>query len=355
MKQKNLKTNLKFCPNALGYQMPAEWERHKATWLAWPHDLETWPLRLTEVEDTYVQMIEQLHQGEEVHILVEDTKAEEYVSEKLGEQGVLKNIFLHQIQTDSPWIRDYGPIFLMGESGELALTNWEFNAWGEKYDAYESDNRVSEAISSILRAQEFKASIILEAGSIDVNGLGTCITTEQCLLNSNRNKTLNRGEIEQNLKNFLGVNHFIWLGEGIVGDDTDGHVDDIARFVNSRTVVACIEENTRDENYKILRKNLDVLLQSRDEGGNPLDVVTLPMPEKVEVSGIRFPASYANFYIANECVLVPIFSDKNDVKALGTLKNLFPGRNVIGIPAIPLIYGQGAIHCITQQQPAHES
>jgi len=351
MKQKNLKTGLELYPNALDYRMPAEWEHHKATWLAWPHDLETWPDQLAEVEDTYVQMIEQLYQGEEVHILVEDDKAREYVLEKLGQQGLAKNIFLHRIKTNSIWIRDYGPIFLIGTSGELILTNWEFNAWGKKYDSYESDNRVPEALSSIVKARELKTDIVLEGGSIDVNGLGTCVTTEQCLLNPNRNKTLSREKIEQCLKDFLGVRHFIWLKNGIAGDDTDGHVDDVARFVDSRTVVVSIEENPRDENFKTLRKNLGCLSESVDQDGNFLNVVHLPMPEKVEADGVRFPASYANFYIANKCVLVPIFRDKNDTKALGILKDLFPSRNVIGIPAIPLIYGQGAIHCITQPQP----
>ncbi len=355
MKQKNLKASPKLYSSALGYRMPAEWEPHKATWLAWPHDLETWPDQLAEVEDTYVQIIEQLYRGEEIHILVEDGKTEDYVFGKLGQQGIIKNVFLHQIKTDSIWIRDYGPIFLVGKSGELALTNWEFNAWGRKYDSYESDNGVPEALSSIVKAQEFKTNIILEGGSVDVNGLGTCMITEQCLLNPNRNKDLNRQKIEQCLKDFLGVRHFIWLGGGIAGDDTDGHIDDVARFVDPRTVVTCTEEGSRDENFKVLRENLRCLSKSVDQDGNSLNVVNLPMPEKVEANGMRFPASYANFYIANKCVLVPIFRDKNDTKALGILKDLFPGRNVIGIPAIPLIYGQGAIHCITQQEPIHET
>jgi len=355
MKQKNLKIKADLKPIQLNYYVPAEWEPHKATWLAWPHDLETWPDQLSEVEDTYIQMIAQLHQGEEVHILTEDSKTEKYVFEKLGQQGVTKNIFLHQIKTDSIWIRDYGPIFLTGKSGELAFTNWEFNAWGRKYDSYKFDNLVPEMLSSVVEAQEFDVNIILEGGSIDVNGFGTCMTTEQCLLNPNRNKGLKREAIEKYLKDFLGVRHVIWLKGGIAGDDTDGHIDDVARFVDRRTVVVCVEENSKDENFKALKENLNVLFESFDQDGKPLKVIALPMPEKIEVNRMRFPASYTNFYVANECVLVPIFRDKNDTKALGILKDLFPGRNVVGIPAIPLIYGQGAIHCITQQEPVHEA
>ena len=352
MKQKDLKVKAGLKPNEIGYRMPAEWERHRATWLAWPHDLETWPEELGEVEDTYVEIIEQLHGGEEIHILVENHQAQESVSKKLSSFGLTKNIFLHLVPTNSIWIRDYGPIFLTGKVGETVLTDWLFNAWGRKYDSFEKDNGVPAALAKLLQMKSYKTNFILEGGSIDVNGSGACLATEECLLNANRNKGLSRGEIEECLKDFLGVRHLIWLSGGVVGDDTDGHVDEVARFVNAQTVLVCTEENTQDQNFSALQKNKARLSEAVEQDGHSLNVVSIPMPEKLEAKGMRFPASYANFYIANRCVLVPIFGGRNDTKALGILKDLFPGRSVIGIPAVPLIYGQGAMHCITQQEPA---
>lgn len=353
MKQKDFFMDPHMTPSALGYRMPAEWEPHKATWLAWPHDVETWPDQLAEVEAIYIEVIEYLHLDEEVHILVEDKPAQEYVFRKLRKRGIRKNVSTHLIKTDSPWIRDYGPLFLIRKRGGLAFSKWHFNAWGRKYP-FRKDNRVADELISTIRAQPFRAEMILEGGSIDVNGLGACITTEQCLLNPNRNRGRGRKEIEQYVKDFLGVRHLIWLKEGIKGDDTDGHVDEIARFVAPRMVVCATERDPSDQNFNSLRENYKRLCHSMDQDGSRLTIISLPMPEKLEVRRVRFPASYVNFYVANTSVLVPVYHQKNDAVALGILRDLFPKRNVVGIFSIPLVYGQGAIHCITQQQPTSE-
>ncbi|MBI4358628.1 MAG: agmatine deiminase family protein [Candidatus Omnitrophica bacterium] len=355
-------------PSALAYRMPAEWEPHEATWLAWPHDRETWLTELSELEAIYVEIIEYLHLGEKVHILVQDAKTQGSVSRKLRERGITKNIFLHRIKTDSPWIRDYGPIFIVpahlnplplgggegrvrGLRGQLGVTNWVFNAWGGKYKPFDQDNLVPIRVAGLFAKEEFSTEMVLEGGSIDVNGLGTCMTTEACLLNSNRNPGFGREAIEARLHDFLGIKHIIWLEKGIEGDDTDGHVDEIARFVDSKTVVLATEGNPEDENRTSLKKNWEILSRACDQDGNKLSVVPLPMPERVVREKMRLPASYANFYVANQCVLVPVFGDENDTKALGILESLFSTRRVVGISAIPLIYGQGGIHCITQQEP----
>ena len=350
MKNENLKADPQIYPSAMGYRMPAEWESHKATWLAWPHDLETWPDQLAKIEATYLEVIEHLYLDEEVHILVEDGEAEEYVSKKLRQNGITKNIFTHPIKTDSPWIRDYGPLFLVRKQGGLAFAKWHFNAWGRKYP-FQKDNCVSDKLASTIQTQTFRAGIVLEGGSIDVNGAGTGVATEQCLLNPNRNPLLGRKEIEQYLNDFLDIRHLIWLGKGIAGDDTDGHVDEVARFAAPRTVICTIEHNQSDQNFKVLKENYERLCESTDQDGSRLNVVRFPMPEKIEIRGIRFPASYVNFYIANKFVLVPTYHQKNDAAALGILKDLFPDRDVVGIFCVPLVYGQGALHCITQQQP----
>ncbi|MBI4394697.1 MAG: agmatine deiminase family protein [Candidatus Omnitrophica bacterium] len=331
--------------------MPAEWEVHEATWLSWPHDLETWGSQLSALEETYVEIIMHLVEGEKVHVLVEDEKSEAHVWGKLKQKGITKNVFIRQIQTDSPWIRDYGPLFLVGVSKKLAFSNWIFNAWGRKYPAFQKDDQVPEKIGQILKVEEFKADIVLEGGAIDVNGLGTALATKECHLNPNRNPNLSRKEIERCLDDFLGIRHVIWLEKGIEGDDTDGHVDEVARFVGPRTVIAALEWNQRSRNFGILKRNWEQLSESRDQDGNSLSVISLPMPESMEVDGKLLAASYVNFYIANKAVLVPMFQKKSDKIALGIFKDIFPDRKVVGISAVPLIYGLGAFHCITQQQP----
>jgi agmatine deiminase len=350
------KTNLsRATPRSLGYSMPAEWMPHRATWLAWPHNRETWPTQLETVREVWVRMLQVLALGEQVVLLVNDEQTRQDVILRLKNVGaVMKNILIVKIPTVDVWMRDYGPTFLTraGSENPLAFNDWIFNGWGRKYRAYEDDDRVAKDIASLLQVPTFNHSVVLEGGSIEVNGAGTCLTTEQCLLNRNRNPDMSRGEIEQFLKDALGASHLIWLAEGVTGDDTDGHIDDIARFVNPMSVVCVLETNSNDENYAPLRENYERLQGARDQNGHRLSVVTLPCPAPVDYEGSRLPASYANFYIANEVVLAPVFDDPNDYRALGILQELFPERRVVGLPCKAVVAGLGAIHCVTQQEPS---
>ena len=342
-------------PAALGYAMPAEWACHRATWLSWPSNLETWPTQLEKVREIWVRMVCALAAHEQVYLLVGNEQAEQEVTARLrAAKCPLANVTLPRIPTVDVWMRDYGPTFVTRRAldAPLAFNDWIFNGWGDKYRAYQEDERVARAVAELLKVPVFDHKIVLEGGSIEVNGAGTCLTTEQCLLNRNRNPHLSRKEIEQVLKSSLGVAHVIWLGEGIVGDDTDGHIDDIARFVNPTTVACIVEANTRDENYAFLQDNYERLQGARDQNGNKLETVILPCPAPVYYEGARLPASYANFYIANEIVLVPIFDDGNDKTALGVLQDLFAERKVIGLRCNEVVAGLGAIHCVTQQEPA---
>jgi len=342
-------------PRSLGYSMPAEWAPHRATWLSWPHNLETWPTQIERVRDIWMQMISALSPYEQVNLLVNDEITEREVAARLKQaDALMTNVTLLKIPTVDVWMRDYGPTFVTRESREqpLAVNDWIFNGWGGKYYAFEEDDGVAREIAARLDVPVFDHDIILEGGSIEVNGAGICLTTEQCLLNKNRNAHLSRAEIEQYLKNSLGVDQVIWLGEGIVGDDTDGHIDDIARFVNPTTVACIVEANSTDENYIYLQENYERLQSATDRNGNNLSLVTLPCPGPVYYEGSRLPASYANFYIANQVVLVPVFDDPNDGKALGILQEVFTDRKVIGLRCNEVVAGLGAIHCVTQQQPA---
>ena len=329
--------------------MPAEWERHEATWLAWPKHPHTFPKGILEpVEACYVKMIEELTKGEKVNVLVDDDATEERVLSMLSSR---KNVFFHQMKTADVWIRDYGPVFIKSKSN-IAAAKWIFNAWGEKWDDLKPDNGSGMGVAKLSGCKIFEPGIILEGGSIDGNGLGTCLTTGQCLLNKNRNHQLSKGQIEGYLKDYLGFTNVIWLKEGILGDDTDGHVDDTARFVNKNTILCAVEKNVGDGNYEILKTNFELLKNAKDQDGNNLEVIELPMPRKIEIPERRLPASYANFYIGNAAVLVPTFNDKNDEKAMSIVAGFFPGREIVGIPSEALVYGYGGIHCVTQQQPA---
>lgn len=335
--------------------MPAEWTLHRATWLAWPHNRDTWPTQLETVREIWVRMMQALAPNEEVVLLVNNEQTRQDVILRLKNSGsVMENVSILRIPTVDVWMRDYGPTFLTraGDEDPLAFNDWVFNGWGRKYRSYEDDDRVTKDIASLLQVPAFDHSVVLEGGSIEVNGAGTCITTEQCLLNRNRNPEMSRGAIEQFLKDTLDARHLIWLGEGIIGDDTDGHIDDIARFINPTTVVCALEANPKDDNYAPLRENYERLQGARDQDGNALSVVTLPCPAPVYYEGSRLPASYANFYIANEVVLVPVFDDPNDPKALGILQELFPKRRVLGLPCRAVVAGLGALHCVTQQEPS---
>lgn len=343
-------------PAELGFVMPAEWHRHSATWLSWPKDPETWPDRVGAVEEVFLQMMAVLAPHEVVNLLVDDSETERQVRARCNFPGG-ENVRFIRLKTVDSWIRDYGPNFLTNGNGEPAFNDWIFNAWGNKYAELKRDDDIPKLLEPILHVRRFEPGIVMEGGSIDVNGAGCVLTTEQCLLNPNRNPDLNRNTIEQYLKDYLGVKKVLWLGEGIVGDDTDGHIDDIARFVAANIIVCALEDDPADSNYKLLQDNLKRLKSMTDLQGRPFEIISLPMPGIVGGSSTenrnleRLPASYTNFYIANNVVLVPIFGHANDQIALDTLQRVFPDRRVVGIDCEPLVWGMGAIHCVTQQQP----
>ena len=343
-------------PVRSGFSMPAEWHLHQATWLTWPKDPETWPDRVSQVEEIYLDMIGALTPHEIVNLLVDDEETEHKIRGRVS-SATAAQIHFHHLQTVDSWIRDYGPNFLVGPNGEGAFNDWIFNAWGNKYEELKKDDSVPCRLEPFLELKRFSPGIVMEGGSIEVNGAGCVLTTEQCLLNPNRNPKLSREEIEQYLKDYLGVTKVLWLGEGIVGDDTDGHIDDIARFVAPNTIVCALEEDPNDANYEILQDNLARLRSMTDAAGKPFEIVTLPMPGIVGGTSTstrdldRLPASYANFYIANNVVLTPVFGHTNDKRAVDTLQNVFPTRQVVPINCEPLVWGMGAIHCVTQQQP----
>jgi len=350
---------LKESPRALGYRMPAEWEPHAATWLSWPHKEESWPGKFAAIPEIFVEIVRLLSPGEQVDINVNDAAMEKSVKELLVLRGVsLENVRLHLIPTNDAWCRDHGPVFVVRnrrDSRELAIVDWVFNSWGGKYPPHDLDDQVPARVAEVLGIPCFAPGITMEGGSIDVNGRGTLLTTESCLLNPNRNPHLSRKEIEQYLREYLGATNILWLGEGIAGDDTDGHVDDLARFANPSTVVAAVEEDPSDENYGALKDNLRRLKSMNDEAGSPLEIVTLPMPPAVYYEGQRMPASYVNFYIANGIVLMPAYHPVTDPIAIATLERLFPTRRVVGLDCNDLVWGLGAFHCVTQQQPAWSS
>ena len=336
-------------PKGRSYLMPAEWERHDATWLAWPKDPLTFPPGIIEpVERIYVKMIRSLARGETVHILVDDPDTQGRASSLVG-NGV--GIVYHQIKTADVWMRDYGPIFVRDKEGGLVASKWTFNAWGNKYDELKPDDRAGLEVAEATGLPIVEPGFVLEGGSIDTNGRGTCITTEQCLLNKNRNPSYGREGIEGVLETYLGFTNVVWLGTGIAGDDTDGHIDDLARFVGESTVVCMVADDRRDENYAPLSENMKRLISARDERGGKLKVIPVSMPRKTVGGDERLPASYANFYIGNSVVLVPTFDDVNDGAALAKIAEAFPEKEIVGVNCEALVYGFGAMHCVTQQQP----
>jgi agmatine deiminase len=333
--------------------MPAEWAKHESTWLSWPKNPLTFPPDiLPKVEASYVKIVEELAKGERVDILVDDENAEEHVRSMLS----AKNVAFHRIRSADVWVRDYGPIFVKKARGwrhEVAATKWLFNAWGNKYDDLLSDSAAGLEVARSTRLKVFETGMVLEGGSIDVNGRGTLLTSEQCLLNKNRNPGLSRAQIEQLLADNLGVDSVVWLKDGVAGDDTDGHVDDIARFVNEDTVVVMSELNPGDVNYAPLKRAQAVLASHKDAQGRRLQVVPIHMPFAVKADDGRLPASYANFYVGNAAVLVPVFGDAStDAAALETLADYFPGRKTVPVSSRELVFGFGGVHCVTQQQPS---
>src|SRR5688572_27411859 len=344
-------------PAQLGFRMPAEWEPHVATWLTWPRPYGiSFPDKYDTVPPVYAELIRTLVPHEEVHINVWHAEMEQWVRELLVKNNTpLGRVFFHHFPAYEPWCRDHGPIFLVREEEgrrERAIVDWGYNAWGGKYPPFDLDDAVPQHVAKLRGLPLFSPGIVMEGGSIEVNGRGTLLTTEACLLNPNRNPHLNKGQIEQYLRDFLGVTNILWLGDGIVGDDTDGHIDDLTRFVNPTTVVTVVEDDPSDENYEPLQENLARLHSMRDQDGTPLRVVPLPMPRPLYHDGQRLPASYANFYIANGVVLMPTYDPAADERACATLQAVFPDREIVGIDCTDLVWGLGAFHCVTQQWPS---
>jgi agmatine deiminase len=344
-------------PAKLGFRMPAEWESHAATWFTWPRpDGISFPDHYESIPPVYARLIKHLVAVEDVCINVWDAAMEQSAREVLTRNKVpLERVFFHHFPAYEPWCRDHGPIFLVRELGaqrERAIVDWAYNAWGNKYPPYDLDDAIPQRIAELRGLPLFTPGVVLEGGSIEVNGTGTLLTTEACLLHPNRNPHMDQSEISRCLREFLGVEKIIWLGEGIVGDDTDGHVDDLARFINPNTIATVVEDDIEDANYPALQENLRRLRLARDHQDRLFNIVKLPMPRMVERGGMRLPASYANFYLANKLVLVPTFRDAMDRQAIETLQQHFPDRKVIGIDSSDLIWGLGSFHCLSQQEPA---
>ncbi|WP_047488020.1 agmatine/peptidylarginine deiminase [Terriglobus sp. TAA 43] len=341
-----------------GYRMPAEWDAHTSTWIAWPHNAEDWPGKFQPIPWVYSEIVKNLSQVEDVNILVNDERAQKVATRILTRAGAnLARIHFHLWKTDRIWLRDSGPIFVK-KANEVAITNWKFNAWA-KYPNWHNDDLIPSHVAKHYNMRAFEPMIgdhrvVLEGGSIDVNGAGALLTTEECLLSEvqQRNPGISKQQLETCFHDYLGIDQVLWLNRGCAGDDTHGHVDDIARFTAVDTIVAATEHNTADENHLPLAENLDRLRSFRQPNGKPYNVIELPMPAPVIFDGERLPASYANFYIANDLVLVPTFNDANDRIALNILADQFPTRKIVGIHCGDFIWGLGALHCMTQQEPA---
>ena len=337
-------------PASLGYRWPAEWEPHAATWLSWPHNRNSWPNKFEPIPGAFAEFVRVLAEHEPVNILA---GGESVMAEAQRNVGSLSAVTLHNIRTNDAWCRDHGPTFLIGPADDRpALVDWEYNAWGGKYPPYDADNAVPRQIAALQNRRRFVPGIILEGGAVEGNGCGVVLTTEQCLLNPSRNPTLGRAEIEEYLFEFLVARKVLWLSGGeMAGDDTDGHIDQLARFVDPSTIVAAYEDNPQDINHESLRRNFDELQGMTDQDGRPFKVIRLPMPSPKFFNEQRLPASYLNFYIANGLVVVPQYEDPADRIAVETLAGLFPDRRVVGLPALDLIWGLGAFHCLSQQEP----
>ena len=341
-------------PAALGFRMPAEWEPHGATWLSWPHNVETWPEELELVERTLVRAVACIGAGEDVFINVVDAGHERHVARLLHGALDRRRIRFFRIPTNDAWARDHGPIFVTRREDqfrEVAATIWRFNSWGRKYPPWDLDERAAESMAHALGVPIFDGAIVLEGGSIETNGRGTLVTTESCLLHPNRERSWDRETTTGHLKRFFGAAQVVWLGEGLAGDDTDGHIDDLARFVAEDVILTVLEEDPADPNFLPLDENLRRLQEVTLPDGRRPRIITLPSPRPLYVRGERMPASYANFYICNAAVLVPTFGDPADARALETLAAAFPAREVVPVPSREIIWGLGGIHCLTQQVP----
>lgn len=347
------------------FRMPAEWEPHESTWITWPHDPEIWPNDLSEVQAGFARMVAALARSELVRINVWDAAEEEQARQLLQAHGVRGNVQFHHVPTNDEWCRDYGAIFVVQSAGDnaapagqaraapsLAATCWRFNSWGDKFPPYNLDAQVARRMAETIGVPCLDGGMVLEGGSIEVNGEGVLLTTASCLLNPNRNPHLTRRDIEEKLGALLGIKQVVWLKGGLLDDRTDGHIDNVARFVSPDTLVAPLEDDPTRQNYGPLQENVVVLQSMVNQRGEPFRVVPLPTPPRLIVEGQEAPASYANFYIANRVVLVPCFHHENDQRAMETLRRCFPDREVVGVDALAIIQGEGAFHCLTQQVPA---
>ena len=340
-------------PKELGFHFPAEFAKHTATWLSWPHKEASWPGKIETIFPRYAEFIKRVAEGERVNINVVDDAMIHKATRHLNEAGAdLTNIqfFIHP--TNDAWCRDHGPAFLINPAaGKKMIVDWGYNAWGGKYPPFDLDDVIPTLIAKHYNIPVVEPGIVMEGGSVEFNGRGTLLTTRACLLNKNRNPHLNQKQIEKYLIDYYGVDNILWLGDGIIGDDTDGHIDDLTRFVNEDTVVTIVEENKNDENYEILQENLKELKTLRLENGKQMNIIELPMPAPLIYEDQRLPVSYANFYIANKYVVVPTFRDKNDDRVMDILQKCFNDRKVIGIDSTDIIWGLGSFHCLSQQEP----
>jgi agmatine deiminase len=342
-------------PKSLGYYFPAEFAPHEATWLSWPHKEASWPGKINTIFPYYAAFVKELVKGEKVRINVKDQLMKDFAQSQLQVAGVdLTMVEFYFHPTNDAWCRDHGPAFLLNPQADVkkVIVDWGYNAWGNKYPPYDLDDIIPTLIGKHFNIPVYHPGIVMEGGSVEFNGKGTVMTSTACLLNTNRNPHLKRDEIESYLCEFYGMDQVLWVDEGIVGDDTDGHIDDTVRFVNEDTVITVVEENSKDENYELLQNNLKQLKSMRLLNGKQLNIVEIPMPDEVIWEDQRLPASYANFYIANKSVIVPTFRSSKDEKVMRIIQDCFPGREICGIDSTDIIWGLGSFHCLSQQEPA---
>lgn len=342
-------------PKDLGYRFPAEWEEHEATWLSWPHKEESWPDRIQLIYPAYAEFIAELSKGEKVRINVKDEEMKAFALSFIEKTDAdLAQVEFYFFETNDAWCRDHGPAFLVNTQNTetpKVIVDWGFNAWGGKYPPFENDDVIPTKIGEAFNLPVFHPGIIMEGGSVEFNGKNTVLTSKSCLLNENRNPEYSQEQIEEFLRNYYGISQVLWVEDGIVGDDTDGHIDDTIRFVNENTVLTVVEVDETDDNYELLQVNLRQLQEMRLEDGRPLNIIELPMPDAVYCEGERLPASYANFYIANKSVIVPTYNCAKDAIALDIIQKCFPDRKVVGIDSTDIIWGLGSFHCLSQQEP----
>lgn len=348
-----VKSSFDGIPSEKGFYFPAEFAEHEATWLSWPHNPDTWPGKIETVYAPYCKFIKLVAEGEKVNINVRDKAMAEEAYSLIKNAGAdMNQIFFYVNPTNDAWCRDHGPAFLLNKSSpKKMIVDWGYNAWGGKYPPFNLDDVVPTRIAHQLNLPVSIVDIVMEGGSVEFNGNGTVLTTTACLLNKNRNPHLTKDDIEGYLKKYYGVTNILWLNDGIIGDDTDGHIDDLTRFVNEDTVVSVVEEDENDENYVPLQENLELLKTLKLEDGNPIKIIQLPMPKARYYEAQRLPMSYANFYISNKYIILPVFDDPNDEKAIQILQQCFQSRKVVGVDSSDLIWGLGSFHCLSQQEP----